>query len=219
MADIVETSSADFWTGCIPVIKKNGEIRPTVDERPLNRITVPLQDTFFTTADMLRWMSETSEASERCQEEDDRVKLILGEYFQEIDLHDTRFFISTLDFKSGFFQLNIPEHLRSLFTFITPWEEKLQYKRLVQGWINSSAWFDRAMKKLRGEPTDLNDVMNYIDDVVIKSIRFNRHLLELTTFFDRFRRWNLKIRAAKCDLSEIASYFRISNFRRWNWHD
>jgi predicted aspartyl protease len=202
-AGIVEASDANFWTGCIPVIKKNKELRPTVDERPLNNITVALQDSYTTSSQIMQWIARKEEPSLFLKEEIDMVKNLFEE-IKELEKtgeeQDRRIFNSTLDFKSGFFQLNVSKEYRDLFTFITPKGERLRFTRLVQGWKNSTAWFCRAMRKLLSEPSVLLDTRNYIDDVIIRSPGWARHLREIIIFLLRCRKWNLRIRPGKCVL-------------------
>ena len=41
-------------------------------------------------------------------------------------------------------------------------------------------------------------VLPYLDDVVIASTDFDKHLATLRTVFGRFREYNLKVKPAKC---------------------
>ena len=79
--------------------------------------------------------------------------------------------------------------------FITPWGTYC-YRVMPFGLKNAGATYMRAMT------TIFHDMMHkeievYVDDVIIKSKSQADHIKDLRKFFERLRRYNLKLNPAK----------------------
>ena len=81
-------------------------------------------------------------------------------------------------------------------SFITPWGTYC-YRVMPFGLKNAGTTYMRAMT------TMFHDMMHkeievYVDDVIIKSKKQSDHVKDLKRFFERLRRYNLKLNPAKC---------------------
>ena len=171
---IVEETEGDYWTGfiCVPKPNDPGALRPTVDERPLNAISEVLPDKLIKSQEIFDFIGQPQEEEEEISDEDeDELRSLFGAWIMQKDKEDS-FYLSMADFKSGFFQLMVPEEFRKFFTFT--FDGKLyRFCRLPMGWVNSTAYFARAMKTVLGE---LKDWRSYVDDTIQRSRGFFRHL-------------------------------------------
>ena len=171
-AGIIKPAPADVqsWSSCVPVVKSNGEVRPTVDLRPLNKICEAEKEIAVTTDEIFRWFGEAVEEINGSQAEEEEMREILGwssERYYDQDLkEEEEFLMNKMDFKSGFFQLKLrPEDARC-FAFEDPQGKRFVYRRLPMGWVNSTVFFNRAMKRLTSEPSPMGSTRTYINDVL-----------------------------------------------------
>ena len=103
---------------------------------------------------------------------------------------------STLDLRSGFWQLQMADNAKEKTAFITH-NGLFEFNRLPFGLCNSTATFQRAMTHvLRGLEWDL--CLAYIDDLIIFSRWFDEHLLHLEQVFKRLREADVKLKPSKC---------------------
>uniref|UniRef100_M1AP09 RNase H family protein n=1 Tax=Solanum tuberosum TaxID=4113 RepID=M1AP09_SOLTU len=65
------------------------------------------------------------------------------------------------------------------------------------GFKNAGATYMRAMTTLFHDMIH-KEIEVYVDDVVIKSKRSSDHIDDLRKFFERLRKYNLKLNPAKC---------------------
>lgn len=78
-AGITEPSNASIHVGCIPVPKKSGQIRPTVDLKPLNNICKKLLDYVDSVDTVFHWFSSGKTGKELYDEkEDSEIQEFLG---------------------------------------------------------------------------------------------------------------------------------------------
>nr|XP_009803261.1 PREDICTED: uncharacterized protein LOC104248654 [Nicotiana sylvestris] len=103
---------------------------------------------------------------------------------------------SFVDCFASYHQILMDEDDAEKITFITPWGV-YYYRVMPFGLKNAGATYMRAMK------TIFHDIIHkeievYVDDVIIKSWKSSDHLVDLKKFFDRLRRYNLKLNPAKC---------------------
>lgn len=110
-------------------------------------------------------------------------------------LSETKYF-TTLDLKSGYWQIAMHPSSRDKTAFLTP---NGLYEFLVMpfGLTNSGASFQRLMDHiLRG--LEYNFALIYIDDIIIFSKSVNEHLPHLEEVFRRLREANVKLNPKKC---------------------
>ena len=110
---------------------------------------------------------------------------------------NTKFF-STLDMCQGYHQIEIAEEDRSKTAFLTRYG-LYQYRRMPFRLCNAPATFQRAMALvLRGMSWE--EVLAYLDDVILLGKSFEDALKTIINVFERFRKYNLKLKAKKCVL-------------------
>ena len=112
-------------------------------------------------------------------------------------LADTAFF-STLDMASGYWQIAIDPDDRYKTAFITKYG-LFEHVRLAMGLCNSPATYQRIMTYVLQNMLWQN-VLVYLDDIIILGSSFNDHLETLSDVFQRFRHHHLKFKPKKCEL-------------------
>ena len=103
---------------------------------------------------------------------------------------------TTLDMRSGFFQVKIREEDAKKTNFITR-NGAYSFKIMPMGLCNSTATFRRLMNIVMARLT-YESCLVYLDDVIIFSNTVKEHLERLEVVLGRFRKACLKIRADKC---------------------
>ncbi|GBM17772.1 Retrovirus-related Pol polyprotein from transposon 297 [Araneus ventricosus] len=103
--------------------------------------------------------------------------------------------ISTLDFKSGYWQVEIqPEERKK--TAITTGQGLWQFKVMAFGLCNAPATFERLMERvLRGLTSEA--CLVYVDDILIIGRTFEQHLNNILKVFGRLQEANLKLSPKK----------------------
>ena len=103
---------------------------------------------------------------------------------------------SFVDYYAGYHQILKDEKDAEKTSFTTPWGTYC-YRVMPFGLKNAGATYMRAMT------TIFHDMMHkevevYVDDVIIKSRMQIDHVRDLRNFFERLRKYNLKLNPAKC---------------------
>ena len=109
-----------------------------------------------------------------------------------VDLGGCKYF-SSLDLTSGYYQVELNETAKEKTAFIAN-NQLFEFNRLPFGLKNAPALFQRLMQVVLVN----TGVLPYLDDVVVASTDFDKHLATLRTVFERFRQYNLKVKPAKC---------------------
>ena len=105
-------------------------------------------------------------------------------------------YMSTLDLRSGYWQIKVAEEDRLKTAFITPFGSYV-FKRMPFGLRNAPATFQRLIDKFRnGLPQIL--ILAYLDDIIICSENFSTHLNDLQTVFERLKQFGFKLNRDKC---------------------
>lgn len=105
-------------------------------------------------------------------------------------------YFSTLDLRSGYWQLQVHADSKEKTAFITH-NGLYEFNKLPFGICNSPGTFQRVMTHvLRGLEWDI--CLVYIDDLIIFSRSFDEHLLHLEQVFKRLREANLRLKPSKC---------------------
>ena len=114
-------------------------------------------------------------------------------------LHGAQYF-TTLDLKSGYWQVPIREEDKEKTAFRTSSGQLYEFNQLPFGLCNAPATFSRLMDRtLAG--LAWNICLYYLDDIIVFSSTWAEHLERLRAVFERLRRANLKLRARKCHLA------------------
>ena len=105
---------------------------------------------------------------------------------------------STLDMRSGFFQVKIREEDAKKTNFIVR-SGSYNFRVMPMGLCNSTATFQRLMNIVMAGLT-YQACLVYLDDVIVFADSVDEHLKRLKEVLQRFRKANLKIRADKCHI-------------------
>ncbi|XP_069155857.1 uncharacterized protein [Solanum lycopersicum] len=103
---------------------------------------------------------------------------------------------SFVDCYAGYHQILMDEEDTEKMAFITPWGV-YHYRVMPFGLKNAGATYMRAMTTIFHDMIH-KEIEVYVDDVIIKSRESSDHLTHLRKFFERLRRYNLKLNPAKC---------------------
>lgn len=113
-------------------------------------------------------------------------------------------FFSSLDMANGYLQLRLDGESGYKCGFIT--ENKVfAYTHLPFGLKSAASYFQRALKQVLDGME--NEVLLYIDDVLIFNKTFNDHLVALEKVLQRFRQFNLKASPKKCEFVKKSIVF------------
>ena len=116
-------------------------------------------------------------------------------------LSGTQFF-TTLDLRSGYWQIEVHPESREKTAFITH-SGLYQFRVLPFGLTNAPSSFQRLMGYiLRG--LHYKTALIYLDDVIIFSRSFDDHLLHLEQVFQRLRDANVKLKPSKCHFAQTS---------------
>mgnify|MGYP000628023706 CR=1 FL=1 len=110
-------------------------------------------------------------------------------------LHGVKYFTS-LDLVRGYYQLPLEEKSKEITAFSTP-HGHWQFKRLPFGLKNAPAAFQRAMQQVLGA-FPRQQVIVYIDDVLIMSETFAEHLQLVERVLQTLSSHGIKIKPDKC---------------------
>lgn len=106
-------------------------------------------------------------------------------------------YISKIDLTKGYWQIALTDSAKPKTAFQTP-KGLYQFKVLPFGLVNSGATFVRCMRKvLEG----LDNVDNFVDDIIAYTHTFEHHLEVLNSVFTRLASANLTARPSKCYLA------------------
>ena len=108
----------------------------------------------------------------------------------------TRYF-STMDLKSGFWQVKMSEESCQYTTFTVGSMGMYEFLRMPYGLWNAPATFQRLMQNCLGE-LNLQFTLIYLDDVIIYSRMQENHLTCLQAVLDCFAHHGLKLKLSKC---------------------
>lgn len=114
-------------------------------------------------------------------------------------------FMSTLDMASGYYQIKLDEKDKHKTAFVTK-HGLFQYTRLPFGLCNSPATFCRVVQLVLQGLTWV-ECLAYLDDVIVLGDSFDGHLANLEKVFERFKRYNLKLKPSKCFLFQTKVKF------------
>ena len=110
-------------------------------------------------------------------------------------MSDCKYF-SVLDLLSGYWNVVVKKEDRHKTAFITP-DGLFQWIVMPFGLTNSPATFQRFMQKVMEEYL-YKFVVVYLDDFLIFSKSYADHIKHLNLFFERIRKFNLRLSIEKC---------------------
>lgn len=111
-------------------------------------------------------------------------------------LRDAKY-LTTLDIKSAYWQIPVAESSRPLTAFVVPTRGLFQFKRMPFGLHNAPATWQRFIDRVVG--VDLEQyVFVYLDDCVICTSTFEKHMEVLQEVIRRIREAGLTLNKDKC---------------------
>ncbi|GBM95588.1 Transposon Tf2-9 polyprotein, partial [Araneus ventricosus] len=108
-------------------------------------------------------------------------------------------FMSTIDLKAGYHQVKVYEADQEKTAFICPFGT-YKFLRMPFGLRNAPATFQRLIDKFR---SGLKDVfaLSYLDDIIVLSENFDKHLSDLRQVFERLSLFKLTANRNKCNFA------------------
>ena len=107
-------------------------------------------------------------------------------------------YFSSLDLVSGYHQVPMAKDSIEKSAFSTPFGH-FEYVSMPFGLTNAPATFQRLMNRLFEDRLE-NDILVYLDDIVIFSETYEDHLASLNMALERLRKAGLKCQPRKCQL-------------------
>ena len=111
-------------------------------------------------------------------------------------LHGAKWF-STLDLKSGYWQVPIAEQEKEKTAFRTSSGQLFEFNQVPFGLCNAPATFSRLMDRVLAG-LHWETCLFYLDDIIVFSSTWEEHLARLREVFERLRHAKLKLGATKC---------------------
>ena len=106
---------------------------------------------------------------------------------------------SSLDLKSGYWQVEIEEDSKAFTAFTVGPVTFYEYEHMPFGLINAPATFQWLMQSCLGN-LHLCYCIIYLDDVIIFSKTLEEHLLTLRAVFEKLKQAGLKLKPSKGEL-------------------
>ena len=111
-------------------------------------------------------------------------------------LHGAKWF-STLDLKSGYWQVPNTEQDKAKTSFRTSSGQLFEFNQVPFGLCNAPATFSRLMDHVLAG-LHWETCLFYLDEIIVFSTTWEEHLARLRQVFERLRHANLKLGANKC---------------------
>ena len=109
---------------------------------------------------------------------------------------------STMDFKSGFWQVHIAPESQQYAAFTVGNLGFYEFTRMPFGLCNVPARFQHLMQNTLGD-LNLTYCIIYLDDVIVFGHTEEEHLECLRVVFECFREFNLKLKPSKCSFFQM----------------
>ena len=108
-------------------------------------------------------------------------------------------YFTKIDLSKGYWQVPMAEESKKYTAFVLPGHDGGHYEFNVMafGLVNSAATFSKIMRKLLH---DMENVHNYIDDILIHTATWEKHVKVLQEVFKRLRSAGLTARPTKCNI-------------------
>jgi hypothetical protein len=106
-------------------------------------------------------------------------------------------YISTIDLKSGYWQVPLTPSSKPITAFTVPSRGLYQFRVMPFGLHSAPATFQRLMDRVIGPELDPY-CFAYLDDIVVLGETFEQHLQVLQEVFRRLRAANLRLNPDKC---------------------
>lgn len=114
-----------------------------------------------------------------------------------------KIYFSKLDLTKGYWQVPLEEKSRAKTAFSTQ-SGHYQFLFMPFGIKTASAIFTRLMRTLLA---GLNNVVHYIDDVLVATVTWEEHVYTLRQLFERIRSAGLTVKPQKCEIGTTSIIF------------
>jgi len=114
-------------------------------------------------------------------------------------------YISTLDLRSGYWQVPLAEESRAPCSFLIN-GRNFSYTRLPFGLCISGAEFQKAMDRVLGQLTQ-EFVTIYVDDILITSPSLEKHYEHIQRVLEKFMEYNVTVNLEKCQFFKSEATF------------
>lgn len=105
-------------------------------------------------------------------------------------------YMSTIDLQAAYHQVPVHEKHRDKTGFVTPFGS-YRFLRMPFGLKNAPATFQRLIDRFRRGLSDIV-ILAYLDDIIVLSDSFDKHIEDLQLVFDRLRQFCLRAKRSKC---------------------
>jgi hypothetical protein len=122
----------------------------------------------------------------------------LPKIYSLVDAAASSEIMSLLDCYSGYHQIWMKKEDESKTSFITP-SGTYCYLRMPEGLKNAGGSFSRMTVRVLHSQISRN-VLTYVDDIIVKSMKQENHITDLQERFANFRQAGLKLNPEKCVL-------------------
>lgn len=114
-------------------------------------------------------------------------------------LHEAKHtpFMSTIDLKNGYHQIEVKPADRDKTAFVCPFGS-YRFRKMPFGLKNAPATFQRLIDNFRNSLKNIL-VLSYLDDIIILSETFNEHVENLGAVFAKLREFKLYANREKCN--------------------
>lgn len=106
-------------------------------------------------------------------------------------------YLSSIDIKSAYWQVPVAENSKKYTAFTVPNRGLFQFRKMPFGLHNAPATWQRLIDKVLGPKLEPH-VFVYLDDIVIVTQTFEKHLEVLEEVFRRLLDANLSVNQGKC---------------------
>ncbi|GBN31128.1 Retrovirus-related Pol polyprotein from transposon 17.6 [Araneus ventricosus] len=108
-------------------------------------------------------------------------------------------FMTTIDLKSGYHQISVCSSDRDKTAFVCPFGT-FRFLRMPFGLKTAPATFQRLIDKFHSGLKDML-VLSYLDDIIVFSETFKKHLDDLKAVFERLLLFKLQANRSKCNFA------------------
>lgn len=108
-------------------------------------------------------------------------------------------YMSTIDLKAGYHQVNVAPGDRDKTAFTCPFGT-FRFIRMPFGLKGAPATFQRLIDRFRNGLKNVT-VLSYLDDIIVLSETFEDHIHDLSTVFQRLEQFKLQANREKCNFA------------------
>lgn len=112
---------------------------------------------------------------------------------------------STLDLKSGYYQIEMEERDKSKTAFVCPLGF-YEFNRMPQGVTNAPSTFQRLMERCMGD-LNLKEALVFIDDLLVFAPTLEEHEQRLMKVLQRLKEFGLKLSVEKCVFFQTSVHY------------